>query len=413
MRDDLDHQLRVGVDDVEVEITDAEPGADHRDDRTSTGVADRAEDEPGPEPVDHRGDRVGGGGPGPDEDDDVEPADPSGPQCCQQRPRRGPIDDEDGGSAGAPQPGAGDDLGAGRGGGRAGEDRREQGRGADGEEGAPDEPVPSGEAVDGDDRQAEAGEHDDVGRLEVAERQVGRPSGDGGEPPEQDLTREVEDGGEPGAAADDAGQQPAGESPHHQRAGGGRSEEVGRERREGQPTKGGHEHRRHPDLGGGGDGRGGGEPTRAGQATLDRGSQEDDPGGCSDRQEEAVRPDEEGVDQEDGRRREGQAAQARGLPAEGCGGGGDRGHGGGPHDRRLPPGDQSEQRDDGEDGDEPAAESEARQDRRTDGEHERDVLTGDGEQVREPRGAEVVSGGDVLLAIVADDHPGEQGAAVG
>jgi hypothetical protein len=111
--------------------------------------------------------------------------------------------------------------------GRAPRRRRHDGEHRDGHEHRGHEVVAAaGPAVGGVDRRAGDEEDDGAAAVELGEGEAGGGVGDGGDPPEEDSGRQVEEGGQ--RFADEAGRDAADEAPHHDRAGGGGGQEVGR-----------------------------------------------------------------------------------------------------------------------------------------------------------------------------------------
>jgi hypothetical protein len=242
----------------------------------------------------------------------------------------------------------------------------------------------------------------DAPKVELGQRQArGRP-GHAGDPGQQQPGGQVHEPGDP--PSHQAGRQAADQAPHHHRAGGGDGEQVRRHRGQGHPAEHRHQHRRHPDLGGEGHGQGGRHPP-----ALEPGAHDGDPRARAGAQEEADRTAQQRVDQHQHRDGEGEDPDRRRRPADGRRQHRQRSHGHRPQHRWLPSGEHAEHGQDGHAADEAAPQPQASEEGGGDGQDEGDVLPAHGEQVGEAAGAEVIDLGGRLVAVVADDEPGEQG----
>ena len=247
-----------------------------------------------------------------------------------------------------------------------------------------------------------------VGHPPLAERCSARHARDRPDPPDEQPGRQVQPGRS--APADQAGDDAARQAPHHDRSSRGPREQVGRHRGDRDPAEGGEHDRRHAELGGQGDRRGVGHRTRPREDRRDAGREHQDPRRRRDRQAEADRPDEQGVDQDQRGDREREQPTARRLAPERGGDRGRTGHGDRPQHRRLEPGDQAEHAEHADDEREAISVAQPPGQRGEQGGDEGDVLARHGEQVPQARGAEVVGGERVLPPVVAVHQTDEQGA---
>jgi hypothetical protein len=303
---------------------------------------------------------------------------------------------------------AGGDLGGDRTGGRRAQGERRPDQRDGGERagqhhgGTGPGPPPSG----GDGHADGHGERRHVATAELAQFESGGGAGDAGQPRGKGGGGQVQ--GVAHGATDHAGDQARRQAPAHQGTGGEPGEHVGGQRRHRDGVEDGQQQRRHPDLGGQGDGHRGGERARPPQAAFDGAGEQEDPGRRRHRQAEADRRHQQRIDQHQAGDGEGEDAQPARLAPEGGGQGDQAGHGRCPHHRRLEAGEEGEAHDDaqgeGQAGPPPAP-PQRRSGQRQD---ERHVRTGDGGQVGEPGGAEVVGQLRGLLAVVAQHHPEEQ-----
>ena len=198
------------------------------------------------------------------------------------------------------------------------------------------------------------------------------------------------------------------QAPDHDEPRGGAGEEVGRQRHQRHAAEDRGQERGDRQLGGERHRQRLGHSTGQREAVLDAGRPGDDPRRRRHRQGESDRPDQHGVDEQQDRDRQAQAAEPGELspaePVPGC----DRRHGRGAEDRRLEPGQQREEAQQAENREEPGHEKEAPEEWSRHDEHERHVLSRDRQQVGEAGGAEVVGGGRRLVPVVTEEDAGEQ-----
>ena len=293
----------------------------------------------------------------------------------------------------APQVGSAADLAVGDRGGRRPQHDDAEGEGGD--RSRPDED---------DDEHGEGGEQCQLPGADDGQREVRSPAGHAGDPADQQPGGDVDqllDGGRK-----DARRQSRRHPPDHHRSGGGNGEQVGREGGERDAAEGADEQRRHPRLGGDRD------CERHRQPLGERSGEEGDAGARADRQAEAERVHEQRIDEEQPGHGEGEEAKRGRVSTHRHGGEGDRRHRLGPDHGGFPPGQHPEEDEDGEAGEQPAAQAEQPQGGPGDGEDERHVLARHRHEVGEAGGAEVGHVERRLVAVVAQDEAGEEGARV-
>lgn len=232
---------------------------------------------------------------------------------------------------------------------------------------------------------------DGRGPLQDGERDAGRGV-------EQRRNRPLDDTG------DDAGA----DAPHHQGPGQRCGRDVGGQRRERHGTEGRDQHRRHRQLGPDGHPERLAHPAGTGEAGDDGRREQQHARARGDAEPEAHRSGEERVDEQEGAHGERQVAEPAGGPARGARPHRHHGHDRRPHHRRLEPGEEGEPGHRAGRQHEPGPEAQPAQQGSRDGEHEEHVGPGDGQQVRQARGAEVGRELGGLRPVVAEGQPGEQ-----
>jgi hypothetical protein len=383
-------------------------------------VADRRQGEADGGPVPDGGGQPGGAAPAGPHDEHVDPPHPPGPHRLEERSlvRRAADHQHLGAGGAAVEVDAGGELdvlryvaagacagegpvtrtSTGSGGdGRGDERQRGDHHGGGGPPSHPPRALPTAEG-DGDcGRQTRQSP-----QVELGQRQRRRDPGHPGDPGQQQPGRDVQHPGRP--PTEQARRQPADEAPHHHRAGGGDGEEVGGQRRQRHTPEDRHQHGRHPHLRGERDGEGRRHPPG-----LEPGADDGDAGAGADAEEEPDRAAQHRVDQHEPGDGEGEDAERRGRPPDGGGEEGQRRHGDGPEDGRLPTGEGAEDEQYRRAADQAPPQAQPAQERRRHGQGKRNVLTGDGQQVREAGGPEVVDLLGRLVPVVADHQPREQG----
>lgn len=254
-------------------------------------------------------------------------------------------------------------------------------------------------------RRQQAGQQQ-VRAAQLTQPQPGRPRCDPGDPPGQQERRHLDEGG--GAAAQHPGREASGEPPHHQRPGRRHGQQVGGDRGGRDTPEHRDEDRRGASLGREGGGQRRGQPPRTREASGQRTAERQDARAGPHRELEAHRPDEERVDEHQGRDCQGQQPATRRRAPQPGGGRGQTRHHRRPQHRRLEAGDEREEGDQ-PDGERPApAQAQPGPHRAGGGEHEGHVLAGHGQQVREPGRPEVVGQVDGLAAVVAEHDAQEE-----
>ena len=398
---------RVGVHD-EAPESDGDVGVGGRGVRDA--MARRGEDEPDLAPVADGGGETGARAPAGAEDEDVDPADPVGAEPGQDRGLVGVAGqlEDDLPFRAAPQPAADGDVHAVqrrvrpvRRGSEDHRGRRDRTRGEDRTPWAPTRR--SRPPLDHDDGDGDrCADHHERPGVEHREWEGGAGPGDAADPGEEHSRGHVEGGGR--GTPEDPGREAGGESPHHHRPGGGDGEEVGGQRRQRDAAEHRQQHGRHTRLRGEGDGEGRGDTP-----VLEPRRQPRDPGARRHRQQEPHGAGEQRVDEHERRDRQRQDADRGRRPPEGRGAERQAGHGDGPEHRRLPAGQDAEGHEDPDAGEQAAPQRQPSEHGRGDRQDERHVLPGDGEEVRQAGGPEVVDLGGRLLPVVTEDEAGEEG----
>ena len=182
-------------------------------------------------------------------------------------------------------------------------------------------------------------------RVEGTEREAGAPGRHRRQPPGEHRGGHVESGRDPvePVGGTETGDEPRPEAPHHQRAGGGHGEEVGRDGGQRHRAEGGEEQRRGPGLGGERDGQQLPDGRGAGQHGTEAGTEQQDARRRRGRQAEPHGAGQQRVDQDQPGDREPEHPDARRRAAERRRRGGHRGHRRGPHDGRLEADQQAEE----------------------------------------------------------------------
>ena len=198
------------------------------------------------------------------------------------------------------------------------------------------------------------------------------------------------------------GEQAHRQTPHHQRPGRRRGEQIRRNRRQRQRPEHDDRHRGDPDLGGDGEPERLGQPARARQQPGDRPGQGHQTGGGADRQPPTDRADEEGVGEDADRHGEAEEPHAGHGTIKVGGRRRQRGHRGRPQHRRFEAREHREPGDDGERRQPSASQRESTQQRCQADEDEGHVLARYRREVGEPAGAKGVDDGRRLVTVVAD-----------
>ena len=209
------------------------------------------------------------------------------------------------------------------------------------------------------------------------------------------------------AVRGDARDGAAGDAPHHEGRRCRRGQDVGGDGDQGHRPEREEQQRRHGQLGRKR------HRKRHGHAIGEVRSDRDESEACGDGQLEADRADEKRIDEHERGDGEREAPQAGHRPAHRGREQRHPGHRHRPDHRWLPPGRGAEDRQHRRRGGQPRAERETSKTGRGQREGERDVLPGDGEQVGQPCGAEVLHVSRILAAVVAQHDPGEQRSPLG
>jgi hypothetical protein len=262
-------------------------------------------------------------------------------------------------------------------------------------------------ALDGEDRGDRERHREQVHPLDVTHRRGRAQAGHQLDPPDQEARGQVRQRRH--RAADDTGDRPRRQAPHHDRACRRCRQQVGRDRGQRHAAEGGDQERRHGQLGRHGDRHAIGQGPRPRQAFGEPGSEHDDPCRRGDRELEPQRAGEQRVDQHERGHRESEQAHRGDRPAQRRRPRGEHRHRGGPQDRRLEARQEREEGEQRQRGRQARPQRQASQQRTADCEDERHVGTRHRQEVAEPRGPEVVPRLGRRGPIVADDEPGEQG----
>ena len=336
------------------------------------------------------------------QDEHVDTADALRPQRFDGAPDVGVArEDHNRGPAAAPQLGARCDLEALHGWRRAVGSRE---RGSGHESGDRSDGEGSGPGSQTQPHSSDDDQREPASSIDVRERQRGGQAGNPSDPRQQRPRRQMEELG--GPPAQEAGGESPDQPPHHHRTGRRSGQQVRRKGCKWHLAEGRDQHGGHADLRRRRDGQRRGDPE-----TLEEGAYDGDAGAGSDGEEEANRSGQHRVDQH--QRGHGQGEEPdRARRSTGCRRHhGQRGHGHGPQHRGFPARQDPKGGQYAGAGHQPPPKAQTAEQRCRDGEYESHVLPAHGEKVGEARGAEVVDLDRVLVAVVTDDEPGEQGAA--
>ncbi len=241
----------------------------------------------------------------------------------------------------------------------------------------------------------------------MAQRRSGRPAGHQLDPPEQDPCGGVQQGSD--GRGSQPGERTGGHPPHHHQPRCGDREHVRRHRGDRKGPERAEQQRGHAELGGERHPDGLGQPPWPRKRPSDRIGGHGDRRDRSDRELEPERPDEQRVDEEqpgDGQRQHPEAGLGT---SDGGGRRGEGRHRRGPRDGGLEAREEGEATDQREGQPEAGPEPQATGERTGQGEHERDVLPGDREEVDQAGALEVVGQVGGLVPVVTHDQAGEQG----